>query len=76
MASSVKNGHGENVGQSLCLMDDSISVRQVLPVLSSGLTASYHPAQLLLDLVWTQIKFRLSWINIEIQINGVQVETL
>lgn len=32
-------------------MNDSISVWQVLPVLCPDLTASYHPAQLLLDLV-------------------------
>lgn len=53
-AGFVRNGKGDNVGQSLCLMDDSISVRQVPPVLYSDLTASHHPAQLLLDLVWTR----------------------
>ncbi|TNN68841.1 hypothetical protein EYF80_020876 [Liparis tanakae] len=49
-AGFVRNGHGDNVGQSLCLMDYSVSVRHVLPVLYLDLTASDHPAQLLLDL--------------------------
>lgn len=51
-AGFVRNGHGDNVGQSLCLVDDGISVRQVSPVIHLDRTASYHPAQLLLDLVW------------------------
>jgi len=41
-----------DVGQSLCLMDDSVGEGQVLPVFHLHLTTSYHPAQLLLDLVW------------------------
>ncbi|KAA8585118.1 hypothetical protein FQN60_003812 [Etheostoma spectabile] len=49
-AGFVRNGYGGNVGQSLCLMDDSISVGQVLPVLYSDLSATDHPAQLCLKL--------------------------
>ncbi len=29
----VRNRHGKDIRQSLCLMDDSVSVGQVLPVL-------------------------------------------
>lgn len=52
--SFVRDGHGNDVGQSLCLMDDCVSVGQVLPVLHPDLTASHHMTQLLLDLVCAQ----------------------
>ena len=50
-AGDVREGHGYNVGQSLGLMDDSISVGKVLPVLYQDLTTSYLPVDLLLNLV-------------------------
>lgn len=52
LAGLVRNSHGSNVGQPLRLVDDSIGERQVHPVLDSDLTASHHPGQLLVDLVW------------------------
>ena len=51
-AGDVRNRDGKDIRQSLCLMDDSVSVGQVHPVLYLDLTASNHPAQFLLDLVW------------------------
>lgn len=50
-AGLVRKSHGGDVSQSLCLMDDGVGEGQVLPVLDLNLTTSYHPAQLLLDLV-------------------------
>jgi hypothetical protein len=50
-AGGVRDGHGYNIGQSLGLMDHCISIGQVLPVLYQGLTTSYDPADLLLDLI-------------------------
>lgn len=47
----MRNSHWNNVGQSLYLMDDGVDVRQILPVLYPDVTAPYHPAQLLLNLV-------------------------
>ena len=44
LAGSVRNCHGDDVGQSLCLVDDSVSEGQVPPVLDLHLTTSYHPA--------------------------------
>jgi len=46
----VRNGHRENAGQSLGLVDDGVSVGQLLPVLYPDLTTPYLPDQLLLDL--------------------------
>ncbi len=57
LACFVRKRHGEDAGQSLCLMDDSISEGQILPVLKLHWTTSYHPAQLLLDLVWKRGQF-------------------
>ena len=51
-AGFVRNWYGDNAGESLCLMNDGVSVGQVLPVIYSDLAASNHPAQLILDLVW------------------------
>lgn len=50
-ASFVRKRNREDVSQSLCLMDDGISERQVLSVSNLDLTVSYDLPQLLLDLV-------------------------
>ena len=50
-AGDVRDGQRCNVGQSLGLMDDSISVGKVLPVLYQDLSTSYHPVDLLLNLI-------------------------
>lgn len=55
LAGLVRNSHGNNVGEPLRLVDDGVGERQVLPVLDSDLTASHHPGQLLLDLVWVPV---------------------
>ena len=52
----VRNCHGGNVGESLWFVDDCVSVGEALSVLHLDLTASNHPAQLLLDLIWTRMK--------------------
>lgn len=54
LAGLVRDGQGNNVAQPLWLVDDGVSERQVLPILHSDLSASHHPGQLLLDLVWVQ----------------------
>ena len=46
----MRKGHRENASKSLGLMDDGISVGQVLPVLYPDLTIPCLPSQLLLDL--------------------------
>lgn len=51
LAGFVRKCHGDNVGYSLSLMDDSICEGKALPVFNLNLTRSYHPVQLLLDLV-------------------------
>lgn len=48
-AGSVRKTHGNDVGQSLSLVDDGFHVRQVLPVFYPHLTVPHHPAELLLD---------------------------
>ena len=52
LAGGVRECHGNDVGQSLGLMDDGISVGQVLPVICPDLPTPYRAAQLLMDLVW------------------------
>ena len=69
-AGFVRNGHGDDVGQSLWLVDDSVSVRQVLPVLHLDLPASNHPAQLLLDLVWMHVKQEFNLMNMRCYFNS------
>lgn len=56
LACSVRHCYGEDVGQSLCFMDDGVGEGQVRPVLDLNLTTSYHTAQLLPDLVWNRGK--------------------
>lgn len=48
-AGSVRKTDGNNVGQSLSLMDDGVDIRQVFPVFYTHLTVPHHPAELLLD---------------------------
>lgn len=48
-AGSVRKTHGNDVGQSLSLMDDGFDVRQVFPVFNPHMTVPHHPAELLLD---------------------------
>ncbi len=48
----VRKCHGDDAGQPLCLVDDSVSEGQVLPVLDLNLTISNHPAHFLLDPIW------------------------
>lgn len=50
-AGSVRETQGSDVGQSLSLMDDSFSVRQVFPVFYAHLAVSHHPAELLLNTI-------------------------
>ena len=57
LAGSARKCHGGDVGQSLCLMDESVSEGQDLPVLEPNLTMSDHPAQLLLELVFEMKSF-------------------
>lgn len=52
----VRSGQRDNVGESLTLMDDSVGVGQVLPVLSLHQATSHHIVELLLDLIWMQVK--------------------
>lgn len=47
----VRKRHGDNVGQSLYLMDDGINIREVFPVFYPDSSVSHHLAELLLDLV-------------------------
>lgn len=51
-AGFVWNGHGNDARQSLRLMDHSIGEREVFTIFCPNVTASDHPGQLLLDLVW------------------------
>lgn len=48
-AGSVRKTHGNDVGQSLSLVDDGFDVRQVFPVFDAHLAVPHHPAELLLD---------------------------
>ena len=52
LAGDVREWHGNDIGQSLDFMDDSVNVGEVLPVLHPDLPTPYHAAQLLLDLDW------------------------
>lgn len=52
LAGFVRKSHGNNVGQSLSLMDDGVREGELPPVFNLNLTESDHPAELLLDLVW------------------------
>lgn len=52
LAGLVGQGVGDDVAHPLCLMDDGVGERQVLPVSDLHLTVSHDPLQLLLDLVW------------------------
>lgn len=54
LAGLVRKRHGDNVGQSLSLVDDGVREGEVLPVFHLNLPRPYDPAQLLLDLVWRQ----------------------
>lgn len=47
----VRKRHGDDVGHSLYLMDDSINIREVFPVFYPDPPVSHHLAELLLDLV-------------------------
>lgn len=48
-ASCMGNANWCDVGESLRLVDNSVGVWQVLPVLCSNLPVSNHPAQFLLN---------------------------
>ncbi len=61
LGSFVRNCKRGNIGQSLCLMDDSVGEGQVIPVLKMCLTTSYHPSQFLLDLVWKMKSCLFRW---------------
>lgn len=65
LAGLMRNIVGANVTQSLWLMDDSINVWEVLPVLYSNRTASNHPPQFLMDLVWMYVKYKFNLINMK-----------
>lgn len=52
LAGFVRKRHGDDVGQPLRLVDDGVREGKRPPVFNLDLTGSYHPAELLLDLVW------------------------
>lgn len=68
-AGLMRNIVGANVTQSLCLMDDSINVWEVLPVVYSNLTASNHPPQFLVHFVWMYVKYKFNLMNMQCFLN-------
>lgn len=54
----VQNGHGDDVAESLNLVDDGVGVRKVLAVIHVNRPVSDHLVQLVVDALWKKIKIK------------------
>lgn len=56
----VQNGHGDDVAESLNLVDDGVGVRKVLAVIHVNRPVSDHLVQLVVDALWKKNKNKRS----------------